>query len=150
MVTKNLVTGQVTDVKWDSGKFNAYTPVVVPGYTADMSIVPEVNVTASTGDSVVEINYLPNEQAGMIIYRDESGRDISQTTLQGKTGEVIAVSLAVPAGWELVPNQSIPATVMAGPGGIPDVVVLIKHRTITVEPGQTAPSGQVPDRKSVV
>ncbi|MCC4341898.1 MBG domain-containing protein [Limosilactobacillus reuteri] len=146
--TKNLVTGQVMDVKWDSGKFNAYTPVVVPGYTADMSIVPEVNVTASTGDSVVEINYLPNEQTGMIIYRDESGRDISQTTLQGKTGETIAVNLAVPAGWELVPNQSIPATVMAGPDGIPDVVVLIKHQTITVRPGQTAPSGQVPGNPS--
>ncbi|MCC4324316.1 BspA family leucine-rich repeat surface protein [Limosilactobacillus reuteri] len=146
--TKNLVTGQVTDVKWDSGKFNAYTPVVVPGYTADMSIVSEVNVTASTGDSVVEINYLPNEQTGMIIYRDESGRDISQTTLQGKTGETIAVNLAVPAGWELVPNQSIPATVMAGPDGIPDVVVLIKHQTITVRPGQTAPSGQVPGNPS--
>ena len=146
--TKNLVTGEVTDVKWDHGKFAAFTPATVPGYTTNMSIVPEMDVTTASGDSTVEINYIPNEQTGMIIYRDENGSDISQTVLQGKTGEKIAVNLTVPAGWQLVPGQSIPATVMATPDGIPDVVVLIKHQMITVKPGQTAPSGQVPGNPS--
>ena len=146
--TKNLVTGEVTDVKWDRGKFAAFTPATVPGYTTNMSIVPKVNVTAASDDSIVEINYIPNEQTGMIIYRDEKGSDISQTVLQGKTGATVAVNLNVPAGWQLVSGQSIPATVTATPDGIPDVVVLIKHQTIIVKPGEEAPTGKVPDNPS--
>ncbi|MCH5357891.1 MBG domain-containing protein [Limosilactobacillus reuteri] len=141
--TKNLVTGEVTDVKWNRGKFAAFTPATVPGYTTNMRIVPEIDVTAVSGDSTVEINYIPNEQTGMIIYRDENGSDISQTALKGKTGAKVAVNLTVPAGWQLVSGQSIPATVTATPDGIPDVVVLIKHQTIIVKPGEEAPTGKV-------
>ena len=146
--TKNLVTGEITDVKWDRGKFAAFTPATVPGYTTNMSIVPGMDVTATSGDSIVEINYIPNEQTGMIIYRDENGSDISQAALQGKTGATVAVNLTVPAGWQLVPGQSIPATVTATPDGIPDVVVLIKHQTIIVKPGEEAPTGKVPGNPS--
>ena len=141
--TKNLVTGEVTDVKWNRGKFAAFTPATVPGYTTNMRIVPEIDVTTASGDSTVEINYIPNEQTGMIIYRDENGSDISQTALKGKTGAKVAVNLTVPAGWQLVSGQSIPATVTATPDGIPDVVVLIKHQTIIVKPGEEAPTGKV-------
>ncbi|RMX28125.1 MBG domain-containing protein [Limosilactobacillus reuteri] len=146
--TKNLVTGEVTDVKWDRGKFAAFTPATVPGYTTNMSIVPEIDVTAASDDSTVEINYIPNEQTGMIIYRDENGSDISQTALKGKTGATVAVNLTVPAGWQLVSGQLIPATVTATPDGIPDVVVLIKHQTIIVKPGEEAPTGKVPGNPS--
>ncbi|MCC4411547.1 BspA family leucine-rich repeat surface protein [Limosilactobacillus reuteri] len=146
--TKNLVTGEVTDVKWDRGKFAAFTPATVPGYTTNMSIVPEIDVTAASDDSTVEINYIPNEQTGMIIYRDENGSDIRQTALKGKTGATVAVNLTVPAGWQLVSGQSIPATVTATPDGIPDVVVLIKHQTIIVKPGEEAPTGKVPGNPS--
>lgn len=146
--TKNLVTGEVTDVKWDHGKFAAFTPAIVPGYTTNMSIVPEMDVTAASDDSTVEINYIPNEQTGMIIYRDENGSDISQTALKGKTGATVAINLTVPAGWQLVSGQSIPATVTATPDGIPDVVVLIKHQTIIVKPGEEAPTGKVPGNPS--
>ena len=146
--TKNLVTGEVTDVKWDHGKFAAFTPATVPGYTTNMRIVPEMDVTVASGDSIVEINYIPNEQTGMIIYRDENSSDISQTVLQGKTGATVAVNLTVPAGWQLVSGQSIPATVTATPDGIPDVVVLIKHQTIIVKPGEEAPTGKVPGNPS--
>lgn len=145
--TKNLVTGEVTDVKWDHGKFVAFTPATVPGYTTNMRIVPEADITAASGDSTVEINYIPNEQTGFIIYRDENGNEITRTALQGKTGEAVAINLALPAGWELVPGQSIPATVMATSDGIPDVVVLIKHQMI-VKPGEKAPTGKVPGNPS--
>ena len=146
--TKNLVTGEVTDVKWDHGKFASFTPATVPGYTTNMSIVPEMGVTTASGDSTVEINYIPNEQTGFIIYRDENGNEITRTALQGKTGEAVAINPALPAGWELVPGQSIPATVMATPAGIPNVVVLIKHQTIIVKPGEKAPTGKVPGNPS--
>ncbi|KEK16338.1 LPXTG-motif cell wall anchor domain protein [Limosilactobacillus reuteri] len=146
--TKNLVTGEVTDVKWDHGKFAAFTPAIVPGYTTNMRIVPEADVTAASGDSTVEIDYIPNEQTGFIIYRDENGNEITRTALQGKTGETVAINPALPAGWELVPGQSIPATVTATPDGIPDVVVLIKHQMITVKPGEKAPTGKVPGNPS--
>lgn len=146
--TKNLVTGEVTDVKWDCGKFAAFVPATVSGYTTNISIVPEMDVTAASDDSTVEINYIPNEQTGMIIYRDENGSDISQTALKGKTGATVTVNLTVPAGWQLVSGQSIPATVTATPNGIPDVVVLIKHQTIIVKPGEEAPTGKVPGNPS--
>lgn len=146
--TKNLVTGEVTDVKWDHGKFAAFTPATVPGYTTNMRIVPEIDVTAASGDSIVEINYIPNEQTGFIIYRDENGNEITRTALQGKTGEAVAINPVLPAGWELVPGQSIPATVMTTPDGIPDVVILIKHQMITVKPGEKAPTGKVPGNPS--
>ena len=146
--TKNLVTGEVTDVKWDRGEFAAFTPATVPGYTTNISIVPEMDVTVASGDSTVEINYIPNEQTGFIIYRDENGNEITRTALQGKTGEAVAINPALPAGWELVPGQSIPATVMATPAGIPNVVVLIKHQTIIVKPGEKAPTGKVPGNPS--
>ena len=137
--TKNLVTGEVTDVKWDHGKFAAFTPATLPGYTTNMRIVPEMDVTAASGDSIVEINYIPNEQTGFIIYRDENGDEITRTALQGKTGEAVAINPVLPAGGEHVPGQSIPATVMTTPDGIPDVVILIKHQMITVKPGEKAP-----------
>lgn len=146
--TKNLVTGKVTDLKWNSGKFAAYTPQTVTGYTTNMSIVPEVNVTSTTSDSTIEITYTPNEQTGKIIYRDENGNQISQSALQGKTGDTVAINLAIPAGWELVPGQSIPTMVTASAAGIPDVIVLIKHQTIIVKPGQEAPTGKVPGNPS--
>ncbi|WP_436233339.1 MBG domain-containing protein [Limosilactobacillus reuteri] len=146
--TKNLVTGEVTDVKWDHGKFAAFTPATLPGYTTNMRIVPEMDVTAASGDSIVEINYIPNEQTGFIIYRDENGDEITRTALQGKTGEAVAINPVLPAGWELVPGQSIPATVMTTPDGIPDVVILIKHQMITVKPGEKAPTGKVPGNPS--
>ena len=146
--TKNLVTGEVTDVKWDHGKFAAFTPATVPGYTTNMRIVPEIDVTAASGDSIVEINYIPNEQTGFIIYCDENGNEITRTALQGKTGEAVAINPVLPAGWELVPGQSIPATVMTTPDGIPDVVILIKHQMITVKPGEKAPTGKVPGNPS--
>ena len=146
--TKNLVTGEVTDVKWDHGKFAAFTPAILPGYTTNMRIVPEMDVTAASGDSIVEINYIPNEQTGFIIYRDENGNEITRTALQGKTGEAVAINPVLPAGWELVPGQSIPATVMTTPDGIPDVVILIKHQMITVKPGEKAPTGKVPGNPS--
>lgn len=146
--TKNLVTGEVTDVKWDHGKFAAFTPATLPGYTTNMRIVPEMDVTAASGDSIVEINYIPNEQTGFIIYRDENGNEITRTALQGKTGEAVAINPVLPAGWELVPGQSIPATVMTTPDGIPDVVILIKHQMITVKPGEKAPTGKVPGNPS--
>ncbi|EDX43010.1 MBG domain-containing protein [Limosilactobacillus reuteri] len=145
---KNLVTGEVTAIKWDCGEFAAFTPATVPGYTTNISIVPEMDVTVASGDSTVEINYIPNEQTGFIIYRDENGNEITRTALQGKTGEAVAINPALPAGWELVPGQSIPATVMATPAGIPNVVVLIKHQTIIVKPGEEAPTGKVPGNPS--
>ena len=107
-----------------------------------------MDVTAASDDSTVEINYIPNKQTGMIIYRDENGSDISQTALQGKTGETVVVNLAVPAGWQLVPGQLIPTTVIANDKDIPDVIVLIEHQVTIVKPGEEAPTGKVPGNPS--
>ena len=146
--TMNLVTGETTDIKWNDGQFTAYIPEAVAGYTPSQSVVAAQTVTGTTADDTIDITYTPNEQTGKIIYRDENGNQISQSALQGKTGETVAINLAIPAGWELVPGQSIPTMVTASAAGIPDVIVLIKHQTIIVKPGQEAPTGKVPGNPS--
>lgn len=146
--TKNLVTGEVIDIKWENSKFVAFTPETVAGYTPSQGIIAAQTVTGTTTDETIDITYTPDEQTGFIIYRDENGSDISQTALQGKTGETVVVNLAVPAGWQLVPGQSIPTTVIANDEDIPDVVVLIEHQVTIVKPGEEAPTGKVPGNPS--
>ncbi|MBB1128210.1 MBG domain-containing protein [Limosilactobacillus balticus] len=146
--TKNLVTGEVIDIKWENSKFVAFTPETVAGYTPSQGIIAAQTVTGTTTDETIDITYTPDEQTGFIIYRDENGSDISQTALQGKTDETVVVNLAVPAGWQLVPGQSIPTTVIANDEDIPDVVVLIEHQVTIVKPGEEAPTGKVPGNPS--
>lgn len=146
--TKNLVTGEVIDIKWENSKFVAFTPETVAGYTPSQGIIAAQTVTGTTTDETIDITYTPDEQTGFIIYRDENGSDISQTALQGKTDETVVVNLAVPAGWQLVPGQSIPTTVIANDKDIPDVVVLIEHQVTIVKPGEEAPTGKVPGNPS--
>ena len=122
----------------------------VPGYTPSQNTVASVdNPTANTKLTDVTINYTANEQTGKISYVDGNGNEVSHTDLAGKTGNTINVNPQAPIDWKIVPGQSIPKTVVAGPDKIPTVTVQVEHDTITVTPDQPKnPSDKLPDGKN--
>ncbi|MBB1069396.1 KxYKxGKxW signal peptide domain-containing protein [Limosilactobacillus sp. RRLNB_1_1] len=142
--TKNLVTGEVSNLKWNSGKFAAFTPETVAGYTASPAVIAVEPVTVDTNNQTVDVAYTANEQTGKIIYRDQNGNEIGQTILTGHTGETIAVTPDLPAGWQPVTGQDVPATTVVTANGISTINITVEHKTIIVVPGQEAPTGQVP------
>lgn len=111
----------------------AYTAPEIKGYTADHSVAAKT-VDADAKDLTDIITYTVNKQNGTITYEDEQGNQIKQTPLTGNAGESIPVNLNIPAGWEKIPGQTIPASVTATVDGIPSVVVRIRHHMITVKP----------------
>ncbi|MBB1124587.1 MBG domain-containing protein [Limosilactobacillus albertensis] len=142
--TKNLVTGEVSNLKWNSGKFAAFTPETVAGYTASPAVIAVEPVTVDTNNQTVDVAYTANEQTGKIIYRDQNGNEIGQTILTGRTGETIAVTPDLPAGWQPVTGQDVPATAVVTANGISTINITVEHKTIVIVPGQEAPTGQVP------
>ncbi|MBB1079593.1 KxYKxGKxW signal peptide domain-containing protein [Limosilactobacillus sp. STM2_1] len=144
---KNMVTGDTT-VSWNTGKFDAYTPTKIDGYTANLSQLAMENVTASTTDQTIVINYTPNKHENKIIYRNNDGNEIGSEVISGQTGEQIKITPRIPAGWQPVPGQEIPTTVTVTDKGIPTVVIKIEHKTILVKPGEKAPTGPVPGTPS--
>lgn len=142
--TKNLVTGEVSNLKWNTGKFAAFTPETVAGYTASPAVIAVEPVTVDTNNQTVDVAYTANEQTGKIIYRDQNGNEIGQTILTGRTGETIAVTPDLPAGWQPVTGQDVPATTVVTANGISTISITVEHKTIVIVPGQEAPTGQVP------
>ncbi|MEY8442414.1 MBG domain-containing protein [Lactobacillaceae bacterium 24-114] len=132
--TYDDVTGEVTYGEWSTAKWGEYTPEAIPGYTPSESVVPAVEVKDGQKDETVNITYTANEQSGKILYQDKDGNEIGSTAITGKTGETVAVTPEVPAGWQIVPGQDIPKTVTVTADGIPTIVIKIEHKMINVQP----------------
>ncbi len=147
----NEVTKQTTysDWKLSENHLAAYDAPVIPGYKANIEHIDgitEPNVDTKLAD--VTIDYEAIEQTGKVSYQDEAGNEVSSTSISGKTGSTVKIAPIAPAGWKIVSGQVIPEIVVATAEGIPTVVVKIEHDTITVKPGETAPSGPVPGDSS--
>lgn len=133
-------------------QFAGFTPHEFAGYTADKT-VPEVTVSGDDSDSTITITYTANEQHGKIIYQDVDDRnaEVGQTDLSAKTGEKVMITPHAPAGYDIVPGQTIPATETATANGIPDVIVKVSHHQIPVTPSQEPKPGDKmpgnPDKK---
>ena len=80
------------------------------------------NVTAGTPDRLVEVTYTANPQSGKIIYVDPNGNPIVETPIQGVTDQTIPFMPQIPAGYELVPGQTIPTEITFNGDGQPVVV----------------------------
>lgn len=80
------------------------------------------NVTAGTPDRLVEVTYTANPQSGKIIYVDSNGNPIAETPIQGVTDQTIPFTPQIPAGYELVPGQTIPTEITFNGDGQPVVV----------------------------
>lgn len=134
------VTGVVTYGPWSNGRFIKFTTPNIPGYTPSQSEVAVMIVRSTTPSSTVTITYTPNEQSGKISYVDSDGNEVGQTPLSGKTDEAVAIHLAAPAGWTIVPGQDISTSVVATADGIPTVVVRVEKTTPTTPVHPTGPT----------
>ena len=130
--TVDNVTKSITYTNWNTGKWDEFDTPVVAGYTPSQNNVPSVVVTPDTKDSVTTIHYTANPRTGKISYVDDSGHEVSNTLLQGKTDEKVAVNPVIPHGWVIADGQTIHASVVATPNGIPTVSIKIKHGTVEV------------------
>ena len=153
--TKNLVTGEITDTKWTSGKFDEFTPEAVPGYTPSQAKVASEAVTSATKDQTVDITYTAKDQSINVIYRD-GNQVIKQVPLTGKTGETVDVNLDVPANYHVVNTPA--KTYMFKADGNQDIIVELAHNTEKVTDSKTirrtinvtSPDGQVTTTKQTV
>lgn len=132
--TIDTVTGNIDYSDWTNSKWDKFIVPVVAGYTADTSDLSEVPVNIKTKNSVVTITYKADLQKGKISYVDLDGKEITNTPLSGVTDSKVDIKVSVPKGWEVVPDQDIPETVIATPNGIDPVVIKIRHKVIEVLP----------------
>lgn len=144
----NEVTGKTTFTPW-TVDVNGWTKVDVPvvdGYMPTQSTVGAVNVMPDMNNVTVTINYLKNAQTGKISYVDGNGNEVSHTDLASHTGDSVAIIPQAPLNWKVVPGQTIPTSVVAGPNGIPMVTVHVEHDTILVpSTDPKTPSDKLPD-----
>ncbi|MCH3990226.1 MAG: YSIRK-type signal peptide-containing protein [Lactobacillus sp.] len=140
--TKDLVTNQTTYGAWDvgtnGGKWAAYTPTAVPGYTPSVSTVSEQTVTPETGNATVTITYTKQSQSvsASVKFIDADNHDASvsgSATIQGTVDEQADLSqLTLPANYELAPGQSYTFTSDQGQ----TVTLKLKHK-LQVQADQT-------------
>lgn len=144
--TIDTVTGNVDYSDWTNSKWDKFIVPVVAGYTADTSDLSEVPVNIKTKNSVVTITYKADLQKGKISYVDQDGKEIANTPLSGVTDSKVDIKVSVPKGWEVVPDQDIPETVIATPHGIDPVMIKIRHKVIEVLPTDPKmPKDKMPD-----
>ena len=153
-VIRDATTGEIKSVgKWSTAKWEAYSAPKFEGYTPDKAQIDETIVNGDTKDATVEISYTANKQTGKIIYQDVNDRNakVGQTDLSAQTGETVMITPHAPAGYDIVPGQTIPATETATANGIPDVIVKVSHHQIPVTPSQEPKPGDKmpgnPDKK---
>ncbi|WP_421076735.1 mucin-binding protein [Lactobacillus gasseri] len=133
---------------WTTGNFDEVTAPEVAGYTPSQASVAAVTgVTTDYVDPKVVITYAPNDQTGKISYVDvNTGTEVGNTPLTGKTDEEVTINPVAPTGWKIVDGQSIPRTEKATPTGIPPVTVKVEHKTTVVPPTDPkTPKDKLPD-----
>ena len=142
------ITGAVKYGNWTTGKWNAYVPDPVDGYTPSVKQVDALPVTATMQDETVTITYAANPQEMNILYVDHNhpATVVKTQTITGKTDQIVPVPNAMPAGWKLTPGQEVPERISFSSQGHDNVVVEIEHAHVTVTPDQPkTPSDKLPD-----
>ena len=88
----------------------------------------------STDDQSGEPNEQPTSatQTLLIQYRDEANQVIQTLSLQGTIGQAVSLPQTFPAGWQLAPTATLPATVTFQANQTP-LVVPIVHRHQVVD-----------------
>ena len=127
------VTGKVAYSDWTTGEWKAVKASEIAGYTPSQAEVAAQAVTSDTKDTAVNITYTANPHTTHVNYVDEDGKQVHQTTIDGKTDQTVSVPSEVPAGWHVVTGE-VPAEVTFGADGHADTTVTIAHSHVTVEP----------------
>ncbi|WP_217961668.1 MBG domain-containing protein [Lactobacillus intestinalis] len=127
---KNLVTGEV-QTQWNSGKFDAYTPEKVAGYTASPNVVGEEVVNATTENSTIEITYVKDKvQASQVVQLvDSKGQVIASTTVVGELGQEVTYNLPLPTNWEYTNGK--PADQVKVENGVTKIAIQHKTEEVT-------------------
>lgn len=96
--TIDSVTGAVTYNAWDNNllAYGAVTAPKVPGYTADKTEIPNINVTPDSKNIIETVTYSPIKHTITIVYRDLDDNDkiITQDQVSGNEGDTIAYDKA--------------------------------------------------------
>ena len=160
-VILDATTGEIKSAgKWSTAKWETYSAPDFKGYTPTNAKVEQIDVTADTQDTTVEINYAANDQQTHVIYVDDdnNGDPIKTEMLNGKTGETVATNIANPdeSKYELVGTPEAEYTFAAENNE--DVIVHLKHKhgqqveekTITRTINVTHPDGSHESIKQTV
>ncbi|WP_076461339.1 MBG domain-containing protein [Limosilactobacillus caccae] len=75
----DLVTGEVTYGAWSTGKWDAFTPQAIDGYTVKPATVSAMTVTAQTTDQTVEINYQKNDTPAPTPVPVQESKEVTET-----------------------------------------------------------------------
>lgn len=98
---KDLVTNDTAWQNWSTGTWDAYDVPTIKGYTPTQASVERQTVNSNTKDTVININYVANDQYANIIYKD-GNQIIKVTPITGKTGQTIKINLAVPDNYHVI------------------------------------------------
>ncbi|WP_076460454.1 mucin-binding protein [Limosilactobacillus caccae] len=147
--TKDLVTGETTYGPWTKNFTAPAVKVAQAGYTAQavdqhgqqVAIVdgqiPATTLTPDTADELITVNYTANDQVTHINYVDsQTKKTVGSQTITGKTGESVGVKLDVPANYQIVSGQQVPASFTFGANPIADTTVYVEPAKTPVNPGQ--------------
>ena len=92
------VTGAVTYGAWDNSllAYGAVTAPKVPGYQADKTEIPNINVTPDSKNVIETVTYTPIKHTVTIVYRDLDDNDkiVMQDQVSGNEGDIIAYDKA--------------------------------------------------------
>lgn len=96
--TVDNVTGEVTYGAWDNSllAYGAVTVPKVPGYQADKTEIPNVNVTPDSKNVIETVTYTPIKHTITIVYRDLDDNDkiVTQDQVSGNEGNIITYDKA--------------------------------------------------------
>ena len=87
--TTDLVTKQITKTVWDadSKNFTEVASPLIPGYTADQTLIGDITVTPTSDNIVKTVTYNPNEQNIHIVFIDDTtGNTLNTVEKSGYTG----------------------------------------------------------------
>lgn len=146
------VAGTVSYGKWASNGDAVFDEVSAPaitGYRTDKD-AEQVTVNADMKDSTVTISYLAQPQTFNVLYEDEDGNLIKKMAENGKTGQKLDMLYQAPTGWVIENQAQLPTNVVLKGSDNQDVVVIIKHGSITVTPDSPKTSDDVlPDNPNL-
>lgn len=158
--TTDLVTGKTTPGDWSKASFPDYDAGQVDGHTTyvdgkETSTVPTAEVKIANGvpqnGDDVNVTYEANPGQQTIKYVDENGNpvkfssDSDDQVITGKVGDIKTVNTTIPAGYELVPGETIPGAVDIKQSDSP-IIVTLKAKTVTVTPDKPQNEGsEIPD-----
>lgn len=122
---------------WSKAVWAGYQAPKVDHYTATPGSIAEAAVNETTKDTTVDINYqeVVGSWTGQFIDTDDNNKNVGDpVTISGEEGSTGTPAMTIPAGYELVPGQSIPTSVTFT-NAPQSATIGLKHKTHTVKPG---------------